>query len=445
MLVNFLKLKNISKRGKIISLFVVGGVFILLVLVAIWSRNFADTLIDYVPDNTSLYIHFSRPKIKDSKNVDSVVSQILLDFGINDLKSLDIARELSVVGYLVDNEIKYGLIIKTNRPAQAKKIIEESNRSYKFLSSTKIVITGKEDLSNYELNKKNTLVGTVKRRFSPFNSISIYVSKKIIDYYNNDLLLGFVYNFSKNENDDLFLNIQTKKDGLRVFYKGVSKAVSSFDHFRVVTPDENMAGDFVLSISNLSILLRSWQDNLRNISEYDGDVFENSFLNKYLVKYLNKDVNNLDLLVKKNDNNTGYLFFDYDFYASFDGVLEETIQSMLKEIMAFKYPVVQSVYLLDGTRVREIVSDLDQFEFISLDDLLNVYTLSSPDNSVSLMYKINNDNTIITNNQELINSDINFGENYLKFNTNILPSENFWRYLGGFEYLDINSKGILLK
>jgi hypothetical protein len=439
------KLKNISRRGRIISLSVVGGVFVLFLLISIWSRNFADTLIQYVPDNSSLYIHFSRPKIKDSKNIDSILSKILSDVGIDNFKSLDIAREVAVVGQLTGESINYGLIIKTNRPARAKEVIEKAELSYKFLSPTKIAIADENLLSDYKSNNENIIAKKLKRKFSSLNTVSFYADEKIIEKYKDDLLLGFIYNFSKNENSDLLLNIQAENQGFKIFSKNISRSVSGFDHFEVKAPDVGVDGDFVLSVSNLSILLRSWQDNLRNISEYDSDIFESSFLNKYLTKYLNKDIEKLDLVVRKNSNNTGNLFFDFDFYASFDGVLEETVKSVLKEIMAFEYPIIKSVYLSDGTRVRELVPDPDQFEFISLDSLSGVYTLTSVDSNIVFMYKIEGGRAIVTNNREFINNNIDFGENYLKFNADILPSENFWRYLKDYKILEVDKKGLILK
>ena len=72
MLVNYFKLKNISKRGRVIALSVVGGVFVFLSLLSIWQRNFVDSLINYVPDEAVFYAHLSRPKINNLPQFDGL-------------------------------------------------------------------------------------------------------------------------------------------------------------------------------------------------------------------------------------------------------------------------------------------------------------------------------------------------------------------------------------
>jgi hypothetical protein len=446
MLVNFFKLKNISNRGRVISLSVVGGVFVLLVLVAIWSRSFADTLVRYVPNDTSLYAHFSRPKIKDSKMIDSILLKILSDMGLNDYRALNISREVALIGQSNGEGIEYGVIIKSDRPSSAKQVIEEAGLSYKFLSPTRIVIASDDLLSGYELNRDNKIATTIKRKFSAFNTLSVYIDEKIVENYNDDLLLGFIYNFSKNENGNLLLNIQARRDGLKIFSKSTSRAVSDFDYFKVEAPDTDIEGDIVLSISNLSQLVRSWRDNLRNISEYDSDIFDGSALNKYLSTYLNNDIDKLALLIKRNENNTGWMLADYDFHTSIENISIDMVEDMLKVAMASRYPTIKSVYLSDGTRVRELRPNPEQFEFVSLSSAQGVFALPAPDSSVVFMYKVDGNNIVISNNRELIDTDfVLTGDNYLKFNADILPVESIWRYLGEFNSLEVDKRGLILR
>ena len=97
-IINFIKLKNISKRGRVIARSAVGGIFLLLILFALWQRNFADNLIKYVPNYSVVYIYFSQPKIHNSAKIDEAITKILADFKLTDFESLNVNREIAIVG-----------------------------------------------------------------------------------------------------------------------------------------------------------------------------------------------------------------------------------------------------------------------------------------------------------------------------------------------------------
>lgn len=443
MLVNFFKFKNISKRGRVLSLLVVGGVFILLSFFALWSRNVADTLVQYVPSNSDFYAHFSRPKIKSAKSVDEILSAVLADFNLTDYKELNIAREVSIVGQLVDGEMEYGVIIRTDRPSRARKAIEESGQAYKFLSSTRIVIAPDDLLSGYQSNQDNAVATKVGGRFSSRNTISVYASKDILTFYSDDLSLRLFYDFLRDEEGDLFLNFQVKRDGLKVFANNTLKSVKVLDYFKATDPEVNINGDFVLVVSDLFQVVSNWRSNLKNASEYNSDIFEGGLLSAYLNTYLLAEIKDLVLVARENENSSGWLFSDYDFYMSVKSASAEKIEEILKIIMATRYPSIKSVYLSDGTRVRELRPNIDMFSFIEKEGMNILY---SPDGQFKFMYKQVEDKIIITNNEELLDVPVpEGGFNYLKFDSDILLKESYWKYLSGFSSLEIGSGGLMIK
>lgn len=443
MLVNYFKLKNISSRGRIIALSLVGGVFILLILLALWNRNFADTLIGYASDDAVLYVHFSRPKINDPVKIDQVLAKIFSDLGLADYDSLDINREVAVIGRLKNDQIKYGVIIKTDRPSKVKQILSDAQLKYKSLSYNTFLLAEEDWLSDYKRDKNNLIKSKIAKRFYPLSSINIYASPPFFSNSSNDLNLGFIYSLFKNENNDLILSFKAKGSELKVFYGGISSVVRSQSKFTAQNVNGDISGDVIFFSSDFYSLLKNWKDNLKGVSTDDYNSFVNGKLNTYLNTYLSADNRHVFLVARKNNNNSGWLFNDYDFYVSLEKIYPAKIEEILKIIMAERYPVIKNTYLSDGTNVAELLPDIKQFNFL---DKNGVKYVDAPDGQFKLMYKSVGDNIVITNSESLLNQNWPIANaNYLKFKSDFLSDNGLGRYLKFFDFLEVNSRGIILK
>jgi len=443
MLVNYFKLKNISSRGRVIALSVVGGVFVLLLLFSIWQRNFSDTLIKYAPTDTDLYVHFSRPKINSAEKIDQIINNIFIDLALPDYESLDIDREVAVLGRLQNNQIQYGLIIKTNRPAKFKKLLTDAKLNYRPLTFNRFVVADQNWLETYQPDKNNFIRTNIAQRFHPLSSINIYVSSQFLATVTSDLNLNFVHLFLKNEHNDLAVSFKAKGDDLKMFAGGILSVVRSADEFIAQDLKPTIAGDLVLATTDAHLLLNNWQNNLKNISADDYQQFIASQLNTNLNTYLSVDNRQLFLVALKNGPQSGWLFDDYDFYISLENLYSEKVEEILKNIIANRYPIIKSVYLSDGTKVSELLPDPEQFSFVNKNGLKYLY---APDNQFILIYKSEGNNTIISNSESLINQNWpQFDGNYLRFNSSFLPDNSFTKYLKLFNVLEISERGIILK
>ncbi len=443
MLVNYFKLKNISKRGRVIALSIVGGVFILLTLLAIWNRNFADTLISYVPDDAVLYIHFSQPKINSSTKIDQVLAKIFSDFGLADYDFLDINREVAVVGRLKNDQVEYGLIFKTDRPSKVKKILTDTKLQYKSLSYNTFLLADDNWTSDYQKDQRNPAKLKAQKRFYHLSTINIYASAPFFSIDSGDLNLNMAHLLLKNENNDLILSFKVKGSELKIFYGGISSVVSPQSKFTAQNIDGDISGDIIFSSSNFYTLLNNWKNNLKTTSEEDYNSFISSKLNTYLNTYLSADNRHVFLVANRNNNNSGWLFGDYDFYVSLEKIYAGKIEEILKGIMAERYPIIKNIYLSDGTKVAELVPDSEQFSFLDKNGVKYVY---APDGQFKLMYKSVGDNTVISNSESLINQNWQkSSSNYLKFKSDFLSDDDFGRYLKSFDELEISDRGLILK
>jgi hypothetical protein len=445
MLVNYIKLKNISNRGKVLAVSIIGGIFIVLVLMAVWHRNFSDTLVRYVPTKSDFYIHFSRPKINDSTNIDKIIYQILDDFGLSDYKSLDLSREMSVVGQLIDGQMHYGVILTTDRPAKARQALENAGLTYKFVSSHRIVIASDNLLSFYIKDRQNSVAQKVSRRFSAFNSLSIYANSNLVSAYDNDLLLGLLYKSAIDETGDMFLGFVSKRDGLRMSIRNSIKSSRDLDYFVSETPVESIDGDLVIATSNFSDILSGWLNDLDRASRDDSQIFMDTVLSKYL-DVNSTTIENIDklfLVAKYNDNNSGWLFGDYGFVFELDGINTEIIEETFKTVMAYQYPTFSNVYLSDGTRVKELRPNTDDFEFVERN---GVKTLYSPDKEFKFMYLINDGVIRVSNDDGLMSGSYpDILTNYLFLKTGVIDTDGIGQYINMFNSVEVGSKGILLK
>ncbi|OGY48959.1 MAG: hypothetical protein A3B89_02940 [Candidatus Buchananbacteria bacterium RIFCSPHIGHO2_02_FULL_40_13] len=468
MLVNYFKLKNISKRGRVIALSVVGGVFVFLSLLSIWQRNFVDSLINYVPDEAVFYAHLSRPKINNLPQFDGLLAKMAADYGLTDLAALNINREMAIVGLPAqaglpilptqagqvglsqEGRISYGLIIKTDRPSKAKKVLTSAGLAYKFLAYNKIVIADKDRLDDYQKNRGNLVKSTARKRFYPLSSITLYASPEFFRSNSDDLFLNFIFGLLKNDSGDLVLNLKVQRDGLKVLTGGLSSAVSSLDRFPAKTPKEKIDGDLVLVTTDLQSALDSWQVNLKNISASDYDIFAGGKWGIYLNTYLpgetglSAQAGRILLSVKKNQNNSNWLVSDYDFYLSIEKAYPAKVEEILKVLMANRYPSSQNIYLSDGTKVTEFLPDIKRWNFLAKNGANYLY---SPDNQFKLIYKsLANNNIIITNSEELLSQNWPQPDfNYLRFNSDLLSDDGIGQYLKLFDELGVNNKGLFLK
>ncbi len=442
MLFNYFKSKNISKRGKVIALSVVGGVFILVAFLAIWKNNIADTLIDYAPDDTVFYIHFSRPKINNAEKIDLILKNIFVDFGIKDYESLDINREVAVVGRLNGDEVKYGLIIKTDRPARTKKILLSSGLDFKVLSYNKFLIATANWSNDYQINKDNFVKNEVSKRFHSLSTINIYAASEFFDN-NDDLNLKMIYSLLKNENNDLIVNFKAHGHQLKMNTGGISSVVSRYSPFKLKNLKESISGDLVFASNDIYSLIQNWQDNLKTISSADYELFSVSKIATSLNTYLFSDNHNILVVAQKNNNNSGWIFGDYDFYVSTGNIYTTKIEEILKSIMAVQYPMTKSVYLSDGTRVSELVPDISSYSFLEKNGLMYLY---SPDEQFSFIYQSDGHNIRVSNNENMINQNWSKPDaNYLQFKTQILPDNSITRYFKMFESIEVSEQGLILK
>jgi len=449
MLVNYFKLKNISWRGRIIALSAVGGVFVFLSLFSIWQRNFTDTLLNYVPNEAVFYAHFSRPKINNLSQFDKLLAKVLADFGLTDLTALNIDREMAVVGRLEGEQINYNLLIKTDRPSQAKKALESAGLAYKFLANNKIVIADKDQLANYQKNRNNSVKSTAQKRFYSLSSINLYISPEFFRLEADDLFLNFIFGLLKNDNSDLVLNFRAQRDGLKVLTGWLSSAVGALDTFPVHPPKEKIAGDLVLAAADLKSVLGNWQNNLKNISPSDYDIFSDGEWGTYLNTYLpgetglSAPAGQVLLSVRKNRNNSNWLIGDYDFYLVIEKYYPAKVEEILKILMANHYPSVKNVYLSDGTKVTELTPEIKRWNFLEKNGANYLY---SPDSQFKLIYQSLANNVIITNSEELLFQNWPQPDfNYLRFNSAWLSDDGAGRYLKSFAELEVNNQGLFLK
>lgn len=443
MLVNYFKFKNISSRGKVMALSVIGGVFIFVSFLAIWQRNFSDSLINYLPTDTNLYIHFSRPKINSSEKIDQILTKVFTEMGVN-YSELDIDREVAVIGHFNNDQNEYGLIFKTDRPTKVKKLLTSSNIEYKILAYNRFLIAPTSWLNTYQSDKQNIVKTSIMKRFHTLSSINIYASLDFLNH-NSDLNLGIIKLLSQNENSDLIISLKAKGDELKMFYGGISSVVSHYSDFKSQSFKENVMGDIVFSTSDFFKLLSNWQHNLQIISDDDYQLFSSSKLAANLSTYLPSDTRSIFLSATKNDKNANWFFLDYDFYLVVENVYTDKVEELLKTIMASRYPTTKYVYLSDGTRVLELLPDIDRFSFLDKNGYRYLY---SPDEQFALIYKIAGQRTIITNNESLLSQNwpnLDENINYLKVTTDLLPDNSFTDYLRVFKSLEVNKNGLYFR
>lgn len=407
------------------------------------NRVFTDTLISYAPADTVLYAHFSRPKINDSTRIDQILTAVFSDLGLADYDSLDIDREVAIIGRLKDGQVKYGAIIKTDRPSKVKKILTEAKLPYKSLSYDRFLLADESLISDYRPDKNSKIKSSIQKRFHAFSSINIYISEAFFTANDNDLNLNLAYSLFKNENNDLILSFKAKGRELKMLYGGILSSARPLARLALAKSQSDLPGDFIFASSDFFTLLNNWKNNLKEVSNEDYQSFASSQLNTYLNTYLSSDNRQVLLAAKKNNNNSGWLFGDYDFYVSLENIYAGKAEEMLKIIMASKYPMVKSVYLSDGTRVEELLPDTEAFSFLSKNGLNYLY---SPDGQFKLMYKSVGSNIVISNSEALINQDWpELGFNYLMFKSDFLLDYGLGKYLKAFDFLEINKEGLILE
>ncbi|MFA4871683.1 MAG: hypothetical protein WC610_01285 [Patescibacteria group bacterium] len=447
---------NNSRCGRAIALSAAGIILLVIFIISFWQRYFADTLIKYAPNEAVFYAHFSLPTAKDSAGFNDLLSLILADGGLADFKISDIKREVAVVGQVKDDKLAFSFLIRTDRPKNVKKYLKVRSKIFKFLSRDIVLAPADGNLiGDFVSNKKNKILRETKGKFSNFNSLNLYGSPIFFAYFKQDLMLSIGRNLLVEPDGNFYLSARIKRNAVKIF------SHKKCQNCQGAVPD--VAGDYdlIFSTGRLGQIISGWQNNLKQVSEKDDLIFPGYlkiFNSQFSIGLADKFVNSQILfLARRKPDNRGWIFSDYDFYLSFSlsGGLNQDdidkIEQTLKLIIARKYPKEKKVALSDGTKIIEMVPDLNRFEFIDRHGIRFVY---APDQVFYLAYKIKDRKLEITNNEEFFDpvswhgtsfSPAAPSADYLRIKTGLLPGAGFWKYIMPFNYLEAGGKEILLK
>ncbi|MBI5765641.1 hypothetical protein HZA71_00230 [Candidatus Falkowbacteria bacterium] len=464
---------NNSRCGRAIAPSAAGIILLIIFIISFWQQYFADTLIKYAPNEAVFYVHFSLPAAKDSAGFNNLLSRLLADGGLADFKISDIKREVAVVGQVKDDKLAFSFLIRTDRPQNVKKYLKARSKTFKFLSRDIVLAPAAGNLlGDFVRNKKNKILKETKGKFSNFNSFNLYASPIFFAYFKQDLMLAIGRNLLVEPDGNFYLSAQIKRNAIKIF------SPKKCQNCQGAVPD--VAGDYdlIFSTGRLGQIISGWQNNLKQVSEKDDlssafliprekalDLIFPDYLkilnSQFSIMPVDKFVNSKILfLAKKKLDSHNWIFSDYDFYLSFalGGGLNkddtDKIEQTLKSIIAQKYPKEKNVALSDGTKIIEMVPDLNRLEFIDRDGIRFVY---APDQVFYLAYKIKDSKLEITNNEEFFDPVSWHGTSfrppappapsadYLRIKTGLLPGAGFWKYIRPFNYLEAGGKEILLK
>ena len=174
------------------------------------------------------------------------------------------------------------------------------------------------------------------------------------------------------------------------------------------------------------------------------------FNQKYLAgsstaELIGSDVGRVTLMVKKNQNKTGWFLGDYDFYLTFGQANDQLVgkmENIVRLMFAQRFPREWEVRLSDKTRIIELRPNINKFSFIEDN---GVKKLSSPDGKVSVFYRLDGHKLEITNNIGLWGSDKAVEGDYVGLRTGLLPQSGFWSYVKGFNFIGLKSDFLELK
>lgn len=438
--------KNRPQVTKIVTLSVVGLVFLSVLIFSIWNQYYADTLIKYAPDDAIVYAHFSLPKYKSSDVFNQIFKEILIDNNLPNFQFRHLERELAVIGQIKDNQLVFSMIVRTSHPFSFKMFLEREGIDYQVLDRSRILISPINNVADFVKNRKNQIAVQTKDKFSHFNSLNIFVSPVVSDYLGQDLLFDVMSNLLADENGNLYLNFQIKKGGIKVFPSLLSQDVNEYH-----VDFTKGSYDLIISSSNLNQTLSNWENQLESQSVDDFFVWQD-YLQIFEDTYLIKEIlnNSILFLTRRNQNNNDWFMRDYDFYLRFDNKISEAgikrIENIFKDIFARQFPVEKNVLLSDDTIVKELVPDPSQFKFISLSSD-NIFAMLSPDQRTAVYYRIEDNGLAVSNNRDVLNTD--FGQSagdYIILKTNFFPLPGILgKYLNNFQTIQTGNKGLILR
>ncbi len=448
--INIFKKKNIPIPLKIIVLAAIGFVFLFFLFFSIWNQYFADNLAKYAPSKTVAYVHFSLPNTKNSPEFNSFFRQILAENNLKGFNPQWLKRELALVFWLKKDFLNQDVLLKVENPIKAKEYFLKNNLNYNFLDGNTAVISKNPDF--FVKNSKNNLIQKIKGKFSFLNTVSVFVSQNTGEYLVKNRDLSSFINVFLKDSSGIFLNIQLKRNGLKISQAGNS---GFLEELKISAPILNSKVEnyhFVGRFQNFFGMFLLWKEKFSESSR-DFDYFFDFFRKKYGLPLKESVFNeflgseSIVFLNKKKNGQEKWFLERYDFCLKIKKNFQKEqiteLKNFFKLIFAFKFPDTKIFHLSDQTKVVELIPNLEKFQFIEKNGF---QVIVSPDKKSWLGWKNKNGWLTITNNFDLtIEQKIQFQNNYLKTKTDFLPEGKFWNYLKNFETLEVNNNLIVLR
>jgi hypothetical protein len=379
----YLKYKNASRVGRLISLVVTGGVFALLFILAIFFTVASDSLTGYVGEDTAIYVRISFPRMRDGTPLEKLAPNLLSEITGKDFSDLPInyiKRELAV---LLDNDGNSTVLIKAGDYIGLNQYLD--NKSITHLNCKFDLIVVSDSQIHCPEKSSSGFIKDIRKNFSLFDSLNVYTKSGLS-------LRGIV------RGDKLLIGDSNSKPGV----------IEHRDDY-----------DFIFSFDQLS---RS------EPFSYQGLILPDDYLNLFGLKFENLE--SVFVGVKKTDREGG-LFVGNDFLVAISDNEKqvEGIEELVFLELAKEYPVTREKQLTDGTIILEVVADPSDFVFND-----DVATIAS---DVSLFRKDRGDFWVITNNGDWLNNDVVFNDT-IKIDKSRMPELNLWGILDSFDNILLN-------
>jgi len=445
----FSKSKNNFRLGKALALSLVGVVFLLALGYSLYQQYFADTTSRYLPPETLGYIRFSLPKIKNQPQLSRLLSQVIgqtisseADGFIFD-ESL-IKREAAIVLVGLEEKVVPAAIVRTDRPQKTEKLFQDNGLAYKFLDSQHLVAAANPAILDFFVSRSDKVVyKNISDRFSPFASLSIFISRQINDYTVGGL--GWNILAPAFGTEDVFAQGQINQGALEISLLD-SIIVSRSGDFSTIE------ADFAAILPDLPI----WADDFsRRLSErswqWAGGDWQ--WLNQRYFDLANRVAwgRTISLAAQANNNTTGWPLADFDFCLRvyFDSATEAkqavgVWEEALKRLVADKFFSPQTVWLSDGTKVIEYQPLFSRLSYGQQDDFQTISATSSEAN-VTIFYGLFDNNLKITNNLSVNCLELDNQEGYLLWNLSLAPFSPPFEFLNVFNQAQISGGKLILR
>lgn len=426
---NSWSIKNISFRVALMTA-AVGGIFLLVTLGFVANIFWSDSLIRYVPNDASFYIHLRPSKIIPSSPLVKMWSELARENSIADIDLKNI-NEVSIIGHVQDDALRLSLMVAPKNLMAAEKFLRDRNIIY-TVNKNIIFIDPSGYLWGALADQK--LEWPWYHRYSWSGAADIYVGEKYIALYNK-CSWGTALRLLSSSGGNIYARAYSDSSGMFIAPLGAKSASRAG-----LSAREDANFDVVFSAESVKFL--------SNVDIACPDALvaypEIGAAKDFITAVGNRKIL---LMLAKNQANTGWYLADYDIYGSIYGATDpgvlEKLEVMAKTMVATEFPREKATYLSDGTRILELKRDISQFSFIpgsSTNKLVVPKTKTA-----AFAYAVSKDKLILANSEALLANKSVWRGNYLYLKTALLPDVGLWHYLKNFTTIQVDGQGIRLK